>query len=1042
MTRKISRSYWETPELFEINRLPMGGAGVPFESAAAARTTDIFKSALVLPLDGEWDFLLLDRPDAEFKGKRFGRIRVPGNWTMQGFADKPVYTNVKMPFENDPPFVPEKNPTGIYRKRFDLPKDWASRRIVLHVGGAESVLEVFCNGEFAGMGKDCRLPSEFDLTDFVKAGRNELVLRVIRWSDGSYLEDQDHWWQAGVYRSTYLYSTAKYGFIEDIFANGDWDLEKNVALLKFSCRIGVRPEKDIGQRSNEWGDFSVELALSDLKGKALWKSLLPISGSFRKDLFSASVESEIAGLKPWSSETPNLYYLTVTLRDGSSRFVETRRCRVGFRNIRLAYRELQINGKAVLIKGVNRHEHDECNGKTLSLESMLKDIMLLKQFNFNAVRTCHYPNDHRWYDLCDEYGIYVLDEANVESHANYASLCRDPRWKNAMVERCRRMVLRDRNHPCIFGWSLGNESGYGENHVAAAEAVRALDDSRILHHEGEIKPFLHQRGNVYENHGFNVANEFADPMYPELADVIRWAERPDDDDRPFIMCEYSHAMGNSNGGLAEYWDAIKTYHGLQGGFIWDWVDQGLKMTGKNGRVYWGYGGDCGEKDHDFDFCINGMIWPDRTVHPAMYEFKHLAQIIEVKCVGNDGKVFEIANLQDFRDADWIRGRWELLLDGTVVERGELPKLDLGPGASKLYEIDWDLEEIELGDRVHLNFHFEAAEKTPWCPKGHEVASEQFELTECFPVTGAGLEEEEENEASAALPDVSLRKVRGRTVLKAADGTSLSFDPVTGEGEIRKNAKLLMSVPEFNLFRACTDNDGIKGWSGQDQKPMGQWLAAGFDKLKGTLVMFETEKLPGGAAAVRRQYQYLGSDAAKPVDFYQEIVLHADGEIEFSQEFRFDPQLPTLPRVGVKAVAAPGFEKITYWGNGPFENYPDRCRGSFYGCYEDTVGNMYTPYIMPQENGCRTGVDCMILSDGRTDVMIDSTFAPFSFTALHFDAEQLFRARHTCELEARPETILCLDLAQRGLGTGSCGPQTLDEYTLEPGEYEFYFNIKA
>ncbi len=600
----ISRNFWELPELTEINKLPAHSCLIP--QSDSPENSDRY-----LSLDGDWDFRLFSRPDEAVFDSTDGwnSIPVPSNWTMQDVGDKPIYTNVQMPFDNNYPLVPEDNPTGVYQRQFELPMSWQGKRIVIHFGGVESYLEIHVNGVFAGMSKDSRLPAEFDISTLVQTGSNEITARVIRWSEGSYLEDQDHWWMAGIYRSVYLYCTES-AFIEDIHITSDFDVDKRSGILNFESIIGFSWE--IGSNRNGDGktftgpisDYFLEVSLLDGKHKILNRSGR-VSASYRRSEYRLDWEESLPGVVPWSSENPYLYSLQAVLRESDGTIIDIRTVRVGFRHICIADRELLINGQAVMIKGVNRHEHDDVTGKTISRESMIADIRLLKQFNFNAVRTSHYPNDPLWYDLCDEYGIYVMDEANVESHDNYAVICRDPRWKKAITERVMNMVLRDKNHPCIFGWSLGNESGNGNNHAAAAAMVRAYDSSRILHHEGEVKQDWTQGANDY-NGGNNRNNDLVNPMYPPIDSVIRYAVE-NRDPRPMILCEYSHAMGNGNGTLKEYWDAFWSCKGLQGGFIWDWVDQGIRKTDEQGLAYWAYGGDFGEKIHDFDFCINGMI---------------------------------------------------------------------------------------------------------------------------------------------------------------------------------------------------------------------------------------------------------------------------------------------------------------------------------------------------------------------------------------------------------------------------------------------------
>ncbi len=1042
MKWNISQNLWETPEWTNVNRLPAHSMLIPFQDTALARTRDRSQSEWFMDLNGEWKFDLIKRPedtpenfaDTKYDDSKWGSITVPSNWTLQGLWDRPIYTNVKMPFENNPPIVPEENPTGLYRTEFKLPKEWMNRRVVINFGGVESVLEFFLNGQYIGMSKDSRLACEFDLTPAIKSGKNVLAARVIRWSDASYIEDQDHWWMAGIYRDVYLYST-DHAYIEDVFSNGDLDLETGDGVLSVQTKLAFSVYERTGRQFDTSGpqeDHLISLELTDRDGKIIWGETDRVSYSFREQSYISQIEAVIPRIAPWSAEAPNLYYLTITLKDQTGKLIESRCSRVGFRNISVEDRMLLFNGKCVLIKGVNRHDHDEYQGKTVPLETMLQDIFLLKKFNFNAVRTSHYPNDPLWYELCDEFGIYVLDEANVETHSNYATLCRDPRWENAFVERPARMVLRDRCHPCIFGWSLGNESGHGENHEKAAMAVRDLDPTRILHHEGEIKHTWTQGSNAFDDRTQNLFNDFVNPMYPQLETLIKWAREENNDPRPFIMCEYSHAMGNSNGSLHEYWEAFETYHGLQGGFIWDWVDQGLAKTDKKGQKYWGYGGDFGEKIHDFDFCINGMIWPDRTPHPCMYEFKYLTQPVGIEEEDLFDGLLRITNKQYFTGMGWLTGKWELTVDGEVVETGDFEAPDVEPGYDEVIELDYEEPEMFAGQTAYLNISFISKEATPWCEAGHIVASEQLVL----PFVG-----EDEPKVEAKTQKIKVNK--NKSGWKITCG-KLEVDVDKKKAEItgvsKDGKKLLTSGPELSIWRAATDNDGIRGWVGQEHKPMGQWLAAGLDKLKVTYS--EVDIIEDDVyVTITIKKTYCGSDKKKEITHEMTITVTQYGDILCENLVDADDNLPSLPRIGVTMQTAPGFENVTYLGRGPHENYCDRNSSAFIGLYETTVSDMFTPYILPQENGCRTDVQYFNLTDGKNALSFISD-DDFDFSVSHFSAADLFKALHPNELIKHKETIINIDHVHRGLGTGSCGPQTREAYHVDPGIYEFTFVIKT
>lgn len=1050
----VDKTFYQLPELTEINRVPAHGAWIPFADKKSALSRNPDKSCYYISLDGNWKFHLYCTPEEvpenvfskDFRDKTWRTIPVPSNWTLQNTFDKPHYTNSAMPFESNPPRVPKANPTGIYRTSFTLPDSWNGRRTVLHVGAAESYLEVYLNGEFVGMGKDCRLPSEFDLTEGALPGRNELVCKVIRWSDSSYVEDQDQWWMAGIFRSVYLYSTQR-TYIADYSFNGDYDVDAREGILDFYAELGmclplfrpVTPEgKTAFQSRKEAGlartasgpdsklDFLIDAELSSsLTGKILWKDRLKVSGSYRLSNYRGKLHVRLPGILPWSSEKPTLYNLSVMLRNPDGKILDVRAGRVGFRNIRIEGSNLLFNGKRVLIRGINRHEHNMLTGKTLSEEDMLRDIRLLKQFNFNAVRTSHYPNDRRWYDLCDEYGIYVLDEMNCESHALYPWLCRDPRWRNAFVSRAARMVLRDRSHACIYGWSLGNESGNGENHLAAIEAIMVLDQTRCIHHEGELKPTWTQSESMSSG-GFDWQNNFFNPMYPTHS-VLEEYSGSRTSNRPAIPCEYAHAMGNSSGALADYWDLFKKLPKLQGGFLWNWMDQGILQTDENGRRWFAYGGDFGETIHDASFNCNGMLAPDARPHPAMYEFRHCAQPVDVEPVRLKQKKFRICNRQDFMDLSVFAGKWTLALNGRILRTDKLQGLKAGPGKTEEIVLDFELPVLSGKDELFLNFEFSLARTTPWAPAGTLLAHDQVELTRICKKTKPG------------APTIVTRPkiIRRARIVSVRNGESilrLSSRDGSGSFEFGRK-KVLAELFDCCLFRCPTENDAIRCWRGQSYKPGVQWITAGLDRLK-TQRVIVMENGP----ELRVEKILTGTDPKAEIEFIQTIRPEPDGFFSFHQHYSIPETFPTLPRIGVRAVLPNEFEEVDYFGRGPWENYSDRCRAAEIGLYHSSVSKMYEDsYVVPQENGNRTGVRFVTLSSDDAVIRVESD-TPFEFGASHADAPDLFQAKHQNEVPFHPKTFWHIDLAQRGLGTGACGPQTLEKYALDRKSYDFSFRL--
>jgi beta-galactosidase len=1029
---------WETPECIGINRLPARATLLPYESEKDALKRQRDKSSWYMSLNGDWDFMMKDKPESvpeDFCSKGFrgdwDKIKVPGNWTMQGY-DRPHYTNVQMPFKPEPPFVPEENPTGLYRLEFELPDKWKKRRTVIHFGGVESCFYVYMNGEFVGVSKDCRTPAEFDISNFVKAGKNLLAVKVIRWSDGSYLEDQDHWWMAGIYRDVYLYSTDQ-TYIEDVFATAGLDDKYCDGELNVKARVASLKSLEDG--------WSFSFKLLDPNGKAVFskpieKEITLEQNPYRKKYYQVEIDEKIEKVSAWSAETPVLYTLVVALIDPKGKAVEYTSTRIGFRSIEVKNRELLINGKAVLIKGVNRHDHDDTTGKTVDLDSMLSDIKLMKQFNFNAVRTCHYPNDPLWYDLCDEYGLYIVDEANVEAHALFSLLCDDPRWTSAFVDRGMRMVERDKNHPCVIMWSLGNETGYGTNHDAMAGWIRHKDSSRILHYQGALAGLFEAAseglpglfGSNWEKKGKGMAaTDVVCPMYPSVSNIIDFV-KADCDPRPFIMCEYSHAMGNSNGNLKEYWDAIETYHGLQGGFIWDWVDQGIKKVDEKGREYWAYGGDFGDEPNDKNFCINGLIWPDRTPHPAMYEFKKLVQPLAVTALNLNQGSFKLTSKQDFIDLSWLEGSWKITVDGKTVQTGKLPKFKLNPGEDKEFKINYKTSfKISAGQEVFIEFNFVTSQKTPWCAKGHEIAWEQFKL----PFTVAG-----EAKTGSDYPALAIKETAKKLTVSGSD-FELSFDADKGGLCDWKwqGTSFFIEGPGLSIWRAAIDNDGIKAMG--PNRVLGKWLEAGLNdiKLDSCNVKLIGKSPDKVEIEVVNQYH---KNAFKHCQNYQ---IFSNGDVLVNNIMEADSKLPDLPRIGVTMTLPKGMEQLQWFGQGPHESYCDRKAGNRVGLYSSTVTDQYAPYILPQEHGNKTDVRWLSLADKKGSGLLFIAEDLMECSASHFTANDLFKAFHTNELEPRKEVIVNLDYRQRGLGGSSCGPDTLPEYRIEPGIYQFNYLMR-
>lgn len=1032
---------WEIPELTSMNRLRARATLYPFPTAAAARRGDPARSRWVRSLNGDWAFRYFERPEdvpeeavadaADLAA--WDRVEVPGNFTMQGYSI-PHYTNAQMPFPNDPPRVPDANPTGLYRTVFELPAGWRGRRTVLHIGGAESVAYVYLNGRLVGMARDSRLPSEFDLTPWVREGANHLAVLVIRWSESSYVEDQDHWWQAGLHREVFLYSQARL-HIEDVTVRTGLDPARRRGHL------WIRVRADFSERTRDTHRFRIEARLFDAAGRQVWRRPPAVDGGAdgTAGTYDVTLEGAVPGVRPWSAEVPALYTLVILLRDAEGRAVEHTATRVGFRTVAIRDRQLLVNDRPVMIRGVNRHDHDPVRGKAVPREAMRQEIRLLKQYNFNAVRTSHYPNDPYWLDLCDEYGLYVVDECNIEAHANYFTICRDPAYRHSFLERGSRMVARDKNHPCVIFWSLGNESGYGENHDALADWIRAADPTRPLHcHCASVRALPAPRGADTRRVGRR-ATDVICPMYASIDQCVRFATQVRDD-RPLILCEYSHAMGNSNGCLKEYWDAFERHPGLQGGFIWDWIDQGLLKHDARGRPFWAYGGDFGDRPHDDDFCCNGMLLPDRTPKPQMHEFKKLAQPLRFAARDLRQGVVSVTNLDFFRAADWLEARWTIEVEGRTVARGAFPRLTLKPRATRAFRLaGLRLPARAAGEEAFLNIEARTRARQPWAPKGHPVAWEQL----AFPRQKA--DPSRRPAASAVPPAPRLIDRNGVPQVECGD-LVVTLDPDAGgvSALLLAGRTLAQAGPRFNLWRAPTDNDGIKNraeeWT-TEHKALGRWSQAGFNRLLEQKTAFAVAPR-GKAIELAAVHRCQAEGRALGITHASWIRVEPGGTLACRHRFTIDAGLPDVPRLGLRWEIAPGFEELTWYGRGPWETYADR-KSAPVGRFQSTVADQYVPYVLPQEHGNKEDVRWFSLTapGGGPGLRFECVRRPFGFSASHFSPEDLTAAAHVNELTPRSETVVLIDRCQRGLGTASCGPDTLPRYLIPPGVYDFAYRVR-
>ena len=1038
----VATRSWEHPETIQLGRLPARATLTPYPDVESAKARGA--SPWTISLNGDWRFTLAPRPEAVpdgfaqpgFNDGDWATLPVPSNWTMHGF-DRPQYTNVQMPFDLAPPHVPDNDPTGLYRSSFTLPDGWDGRRVVLHVGAAESVLYVWLNGAAVGMGKDSRLPQEFDLTPFLAAGSNCLALAVVKWSDASFIEDQDQWWMGGVFRDVFLYATDS-TYIADIFAEAAPDAAFADGRLTVTTRLGFTGAPQDGWTiQSQLYDAAGQPVLDEPPAKAVRadnRRHNPYGGPLSRIVQTA----EVARPSLWSHETPELYTVVVSLISPDGKLVEATSCRVGFRRVELGDRELLINGRPVMIRGMNRHEHDPVRGKAITPESMLADVRLMKQFNVNAVRASHYPNAEAWYDLCDEYGLYVIDEANLEAHAFLHDLCRDPRYAAQFVERGLRMVERDKNHPCVIAWSLGNESGYGPNHDAMAGLIRGLDPSRPLHYEGAswawdesytpIRPGL--LADPASRSGKR-ASDLICPMYPPIDAVVRWAEADDPGDRrPMILCEYSHAMGNSNGSLGDYWDAFEAHHGLQGGFIWEWCDHGLTRHTEDGRAYFAYGGDFGDEPNDKNFCCDGIVGADRLPHPALWEFKTLVQPIAVRWLDQAAGEVEIRSKRDFTSLADLGGIWSLEVDGAPVAEGGLPRLDTPPGEAVAVTIPFARPTLRAGQEAFLMLRFTLADAAPYAAAGHEVAWAQLPLA--LPTAPA------KARASISAAPLMVREQDGRTSV-SGDEFQLSFSAESGlERMVWRNHPVIAAGPRLQLWRGATDNDGIKAMPPRNGRTLARWRDAGLDQVTVSPTEF-TVRAEDGFVTIRLEQVAACAASARAVVFRHSYRIDPTGRVAVDCAFAVDPAVSDLPRLGVTLTLPDAFEEMQWFGRGPGETYVDRKRAGWIGRFAGTVSDQYVPYAVPQEHGNKTDLRWIEAASPHAAVRFTAS-APCEGSLSRFAPEDLFAAAHTTDLSPRAEVRVNLDVAQRGLGAASCGPDTLERYRIAAGEHRLGFEI--
>lgn len=835
---------WENPQVVGRNKEPAHVTALPYADLSSALRGERNASPFFVLLNGDWRFHWAPNPGVapadfyrvDFDDGSWDTVAVPGNWQMQGYGI-PRYLSAGYAFDitHLPRVQEETNEVGSYRTRFVIPEEWQGCQVFINFDGVDSAFYLWINGQMVGYSQDSRLPAEFNITPYVRPGENLLAVRVYRWSDGSYLEDQDMWFLSGIFRDVYLFATPQI-HVRDFWVRTELDAEYRDATLRLRVNVRNYGEQDVA-------GFALEAALFEEDRRVSESAVEVAVGAGDETVLE--LEQAVANPRKWSAETPNLYTLLITLKDESGQVLEVQRCNVGFRQVEIKDGKILVNGVPVHFRGVNRHEHDPDRGHAVTVDSMIQDILMMKRFNINAVRTCHYPDDPRWYDLCDRYGIYLIDEANIESHGVWDRLAKDPAWLTAFMERGARMVERDKNHPSVIIWSLGNESGYGPNHTALADWIHTHDPTRPVHYESATS------FRVYRGPDTAPEMDILSTMYPKVDDLARMAQVPGET-RPLIMCEYAHAMGNSPGNLKEYWEVIESYPRLAGGFIWDWVDQGIRRN-TDGVEWFAYGGDFGDEPNSGSFCINGLVFPDRTIHPSLWEVKKVYQPVKVVPVDLPTGKVAVVNRYSFSDLSGLDVTWTLSADDRVIQTGQLPRLHTPPGGREVVTVPFDKPEPQPGVEYWLTLSFTLAEDTPWAEKGHEVAWEQFKLPfnalpPILPVAG--------------MPALSLADSGGQAVIEG-NGFRLAFDKEAGTiASFRYGEhELIARGPRLNVWRAPTEND-LNTWG--DERAALRWREVGLDQLQERVTGVEVaQPTPQVVRIIVRSVSMVREDAELP-----------------------------------------------------------------------------------------------------------------------------------------------------------------------------------
>lgn len=996
---------WENPEILHINCEKTHSYFIPYETESKAEkgirgTSEFFKS-----LNGMWNFKYYDSVFEVEDGfyslnedlSLWDTLPVPSNWQIYGY-DKPHYTNTRYPFPFDPPYVPTENPAGIYARDFEIKKD-KSKEQYLFFEGVDSCFYVWINGEYIGYSQVSHTTSEFNITKYLKDGTNRIAVMVLKWCDGSYLEDQDKWRLSGIFRDVYIISRDK-EHMKDIFVK--YTLNKELTNAKVVCELKLK-----GNKSSE-----VRAVFKTPAGKIFTEINTNIKSN-------GTIEFEVKNPELWSAEIPNLYKLYLYCGN------EIIPVQVGFRKIEVIDGIITINNKAVKFKGVNRHDSNPDLGYVTPVEAMKKDLYLMKRHNINAIRTSHYPNAPLFLELCNELGFYVIDEADLETHGanhgtkprNISYFSENPDYRKAYIDRMERMVERDKNQPCVVIWSIGNESGYGENHRRMVAAARKKDNSRLFHYEGAFSTW---DGN--ENDKETSCLDMVSRMYPSL----EWMEdffKNSEDKKPLVLCEYCHAMGNGPGDLKKYWDIMYREPRSAGGFVWEWTDHSITQYAENGNKYYVYGGDFGDFPTDAEFCVDGLVYPDRTPHTGLLELKNIISPVKAEMISSKEGLVKITNRYDFKTLDLVILNWRIEKDGVTVQSGNQKVKGLKGQESTVIKLDYEYPSQADG-RYFLIISYRQEKATLWADAGHELGFDQFEFSE--------LSVKKSIIDKLSLEKFNLEENEKEITIKTLDFTYV-FNKYFGtfkKLEFRGN-DLILGKTKFNIWRAPTDND-------RNEKR--KWLGEFWDKALTHIYSVEVEEKSNTHIVIKSEFSMAGPAHAKVLKGEAIWTIYSSGDIDLETNVKISRDITFLPRFGLQFAMPEGNEMVEYFGYGPQESYIDKHLGSYKSRFKATVTDMHEPYVKPQENGSHYSTEWLTVTNKLGIGLMFKSEQGFSFNTSHYTPEDLTYTLHQYELNPRKETIINIDYMTSGIGSNSCGPVLSEEFMLK-NDFNFKFTMK-